>query len=161
MLPKIQRRFVCALGTAGLLAAGSAFRDDLLSRLEQTTSFEQYIKRVYEDLDAQHGIAACAELSDEEEDLIDASGGHRAYGEVTFDGVNMLMEMADMTEESVFFDLGSGLGKMTLQVSSYLVFVHTLGMAALAATSFCWDRAGKRETRCCLRGPQSSMPHAA
>lgn len=84
---------------------------------------EKLILEVYRDLDTRVGIDSFAELSDMEEDEIDATGGHSAYGELSHTETVNLLELArtvagesDLPTKWGFFDLGSGLGKLVAHV---------------------------------------------
>ena len=51
-----------------------------------------------------------------ESDLIASSGGNSTYGEITPEGVHRLIQELGIYPNDVFFDLGSGLGKMVIQM---------------------------------------------
>jgi hypothetical protein len=54
-------------------------------------------------------------IPDEEEEAINSTGGHWAYGEISYEGLHALLEHMDVGENSVFYDFGSGLGKVVAQ----------------------------------------------
>jgi hypothetical protein len=88
---------------------------------------ERLIERVYGGIDPSHG----PDLSAEEEDVVDDSGGSHIYGEITVTGVHTLMEWLvqrsaraaasaphRLPEDGwAFVDLGSGVGRMCVQVA--------------------------------------------
>ena len=53
-------------------------------------------------------------IPEEEEDAVNAVG-HWAYGEISPEGVGALLARMDVGPDSVFYDLGSGLGKVLAQ----------------------------------------------
>ena len=55
-------------------------------------------------------------ISKSECDLITNKGGAPTYGEITYDSVEMLLDDLKLTKNDVFYDLGSGVGKMVVQV---------------------------------------------
>jgi hypothetical protein len=58
-----------------------------------------------------------AELTEQEEAAIDASGGHSGYGEIAFEAVERLLRaLPTLPAGFSFADLGSGYGRMVLQV---------------------------------------------
>jgi len=56
----------------------------------------------------------------EEAEIIRATGGLPAYGEISYKAVNRVLRNLFITNDDVLYDLGSGVGKMVLQ--SYLSF---------------------------------------
>ena len=54
-------------------------------------------------------------IPDDEEDAVNATGGHWAYGEITFNGLQALLQYMEVDQSSVFYDFGSGLGKVVVQ----------------------------------------------
>eukprot|EP00041_Stephanoeca_diplocostata_P012925 m.218293 g.218293 ORF g.218293 m.218293 type:complete len:101 (-) comp19148_c0_seq2:24-326(-) len=76
------------------------------------------IRLIYRDLDEEIGIESPAELSDAEEDIIDSSGGHSAYGEISIEATEKLLALFEGmdTQRGSFYDLGSGLGKLALHM---------------------------------------------
>jgi len=66
----------------------------------------------------------CAEVNgysicNEERAMIEEGGGNPTYGEITFDAVEELINefKEHLTKKDVFFDLGSGTGKVCVQVA--------------------------------------------
>ena len=76
-----------------------------------------FVARLYAPFDARYGVTGTASIPDEEEAAIESSGGHSAYGEITPAAVTSLLERhRPASGDWQFFDLGSGLGKMVVQV---------------------------------------------
>lgn len=55
-------------------------------------------------------------ITSEERDTISKAGGAPTYGEILPKSVSAILEDLKLTENDVFYDLGSGVGKVTLQV---------------------------------------------
>lgn len=71
--------------------------------------FENFLKKVYSD--------RTGEISPEEKTRITNEGGAPTYGEITYKSVRELIKTVNITDKDVFFDLGSGLGKMVFQIA--------------------------------------------
>lgn len=56
-------------------------------------------------------------ISEQERKLIEDEGGNPTYGEITFDGFATLLKDLKLTGHDVFYDLGSGVGKVCVQVA--------------------------------------------
>lgn len=56
-----------------------------------------------------------AKIAEEENSKIILDGGAPAYGEITYEGLGQLLKILNLTLRDVFYDLGSGLGKVVLQ----------------------------------------------
>ncbi|EGD83452.1 hypothetical protein PTSG_04059 [Salpingoeca rosetta] len=110
----------CVLGggvaTTTAAAAAVANAEGERPLVANEASLYKLLHAIYNDLDADYGIAGFAALSDQEEDDIDESGGHSAYGEILPQGVTAVMQAIQPHPGFVFYDLGSGLGKMAMQV---------------------------------------------
>jgi hypothetical protein len=52
----------------------------------------------------------------EETSAIIKEGGHPQYGEITYDSAAHILDDLNLTRQDVFYDLGSGVGKLVLQV---------------------------------------------
>lgn len=65
--------------------------------------------------DLYQGISS-DKLKPGDEALIRGKGGDPRYGEITFDGVDILLKELQMGPLDIFYDLGSGFGKMIVQV---------------------------------------------
>jgi hypothetical protein len=68
-----------------------------------TVVCDDYLNFIYQDIKANQIHADKKNISE-------------TYGEILFSGVNQLLSSVNLTERDVFFDLGSGLGKLVLQV---------------------------------------------
>ena len=115
---------------------------------------ERLIDQVYGGIDPSHG----PELSSEEEDVVDDSGGSHIYGEITVAGVHTLIEWLLKRSAAApagaphrlpdggwaFTDLGSGVGRMCVHVAAMagswgvtrsvgIELSHTRHLAAIAA----------------------------
>jgi precorrin-6B methylase 2 len=55
-------------------------------------------------------------ISDGEKETIKSAGGAPTYGEILPKSVSILLADLKLTEEDVFYDLGSGVGKVAVQV---------------------------------------------
>lgn len=55
-------------------------------------------------------------ISPEESHLIKKCGGDPTYGEITREAVKILIDKIKPSEHDIFYDLGSGQGKMTIQM---------------------------------------------
>ncbi|MBM3468034.1 MAG: hypothetical protein FJX71_01215 [Alphaproteobacteria bacterium] len=55
-------------------------------------------------------------IPEEEITAILTAGGHPQYGEITYDSASHILNDLDLTKNDVFYDLGSGVGKLVLQV---------------------------------------------
>ena len=70
------------------------------------------IERLYRGLHDGH------EIPPAEEQAIEDSGGHEAYGELTLRGVREVQELlGPVRDGDVFYDLGSGTGRMCVQAA--------------------------------------------
>jgi hypothetical protein len=59
---------------------------------------------------AWSGTDSYGEISEEEEDAILGTGAHWAYGEISFEGMEALLQHMGLSASDVFVDLGSGRG---------------------------------------------------
>ena len=66
------------------------------------------ISRLYE------GISGFG-ITIEDSDKIKESGGSPVYGEITYASVRLLLDELRLTDKDVFYDLGSGVGKLVVQ----------------------------------------------
>ena len=64
-----------------------------------------------------HGLGDGDEIPIGDSHLIDDSGGHEAYGEITIRGMRELEPRLGPREGDVFYDLGSGTGKAVIQAA--------------------------------------------
>jgi precorrin-6B methylase 2 len=70
---------------------------------------EQRIENLYQ------GISGFGIGSDEEKSITN-QGGAPTYGEITYKGLKILIDKLKLTPQDVFYDLGSGVGKVVVQV---------------------------------------------
>lgn len=70
---------------------------------------KELIDRLYTD------ISGFAIDGNESSDII-KQGGAPTYGEITYDSLKALLDDLKLTHEDVFYDLGSGVGKVVIQV---------------------------------------------
>ena len=68
------------------------------------------IQEVYEDLS---GFS----IDDTERKMIEDAGGNATYGEITPEALGQLIDYFKLAQQDVFFDLGSGVGKVCVQVA--------------------------------------------
>lgn len=54
-------------------------------------------------------------IPSQETQLISSVGGDATYGEITYDSVEQLIKKLSPTKKDIFYDLGSGVGKLTIQ----------------------------------------------
>lgn len=78
--------------------------------------------RLYEGLPDVHAIP------EEEEDAIDDSGGHEGYGELTVEGTTELLHLVPLANGDVFYDLGSGAGRVLAQIAIQRPEVRAVGI---------------------------------
>ena len=55
-------------------------------------------------------------IGTQEEEFIKSAGSSPTYGEITYDGAQMLIDEFNLTKNDVFYDLGCGVGKFVVQV---------------------------------------------
>lgn len=72
------------------------------------TDYKKIINEMYVGFDAI--------ISEEERTLCSATGASPVYGEILYESCAVLVEALRLTEDDVFYDLGSGLGKFVTQV---------------------------------------------
>ena len=86
-------------------------------------------------------------ISDDEEEAVNSTGGHWAYGEISHEGLQALLEYMDICKSSVFYDFGSGLGKVVAQCflttnTQKVVGIEMAGTRHIQAWQAC-ERMGK------------------
>ncbi|MBI4820982.1 MAG: hypothetical protein HY791_32255 [Deltaproteobacteria bacterium] len=67
-------------------------------------------------------------IPDEERETIRVSGGSPVYGELTPGSVRLFAEHIGLGASDVFYDLGSGLGKVVLQVAMTIPIKRCIGV---------------------------------
>jgi len=55
-------------------------------------------------------------IPDEEQNFILQAGGHSQYGEIPYDSAAHILDDLNLSRHDIFYDLGSGVGKLVLQV---------------------------------------------
>ncbi|MEM7588611.1 MAG: hypothetical protein AAF320_00365 [Myxococcota bacterium] len=78
--------------------------------------------------DSYTGISGAAVDDIEELQLIKRSGGATSYGEITFDGVSNMLYHLELDQTDIFYDLGSGVGKLATQVHMMSDTAKTVGI---------------------------------
>lgn len=74
---------------------------------EQNLSSRQIMNRIYKDI--------CGfKIPKNDERQVRESKGSPVYGEITYGSLNQLLSFLNLSSEDVFFDLGSGVGKVIL-----------------------------------------------
>ena len=63
------------------------------------------------------GLSDIHDIPGDEQRCIEESGGHEAYGELTIRGGQALRALLAPREDDVFYDLGSGAGRLVLQAA--------------------------------------------
>lgn len=71
---------------------------------------EEVIKECYKDISG-FGIDS------QESMLISSKGGNATYGEIKFASLQSILNDLNLTKDDVFYDLGSGVGKVCMQVA--------------------------------------------
>jgi precorrin-6B methylase 2 len=95
------RKFFCVLAVLAPFQCYSA------------TSFHNPLKQEIEKL--YEGISGFGIHQKEEKNII-AQGGAPTYGEITFESLKRLTDDLKLCKDDVFYDLGSGVGKVVVQV---------------------------------------------
>ncbi|GIL50971.1 hypothetical protein Vafri_7046 [Volvox africanus] len=72
--------------------------------------------------------------------LVDITGGSATYGEITVDGVMQLLRNVPLQQDDVLVDLGSGLGRLVLQVACSASLRRCVGIELSASRhkQACW-----------------------
>lgn len=79
-------------------------------KLYSTQEVEQIINTTYQD---ENGFSICGD----EREYIEKCGGNPTYGEILPQSLAQLIQNLDLTKNDVLFDLGSGAGKVCIQVA--------------------------------------------
>jgi len=69
---------------------------------------KELIGQLYKDVDGYN-------LKEEERDYVLHKGGEPTYGEITYESAQKLLRDLKLTYKDIFYDLGSGVGKMVVQ----------------------------------------------
>lgn len=83
-----------------------------LGAIYDVTDFYTDYKKVL--VDMYQGVDAI--IPQEERDACSATGGSPVYGEILYESCALLISELKLTDQDVFYDLGSGLGKFVSQV---------------------------------------------
>lgn len=90
---------------------------------EDSNSIHSRMAHIFDGLPDVHTIPG------NEEDAIDASGGHEGYGELMIEGTAVLLEMLQpKAGKDVFFDFGSGAGRILVQIALENPLLHAVGL---------------------------------
>ncbi|GMU19048.1 MAG: hypothetical protein AMXMBFR12_02400 [Candidatus Babeliales bacterium] len=79
-------------------------------KLYSTQEIEQIINNTYLD---ENGFS----INGNEREFIEKSGGNPTYGEILPSSLAQLIQKLELTKNDVLFDLGSGVGKVCIQVA--------------------------------------------
>lgn len=79
-------------------------------KLYSTQEIEQIINNTYLD---ENGFSICGD----EREYIEKSGGNPTYGEILPSSLAQLIQKLELTKNDILFDLGSGVGKVCIQVA--------------------------------------------
>ncbi|MEX0940684.1 MAG: hypothetical protein WDZ41_04960 [Candidatus Babeliales bacterium] len=82
------------------------------SSLSSTTLDNQKAKELIESL--YNNISGFG-IDNTESAMIEQKGGAPTYGEITYESAQQLLNDLKLTQKDIFYDLGSGVGKMTIQ----------------------------------------------
>lgn len=95
-----------------LIASIAAYRYLRTTKQKQysTSQATQLLNDIYTDI---NGFS----IDQSERKFIEQQGGNPTYGEITFQSTKDLIDHLQLTCEDVFFDLGSGVGKICCQVA--------------------------------------------
>lgn len=77
---------------------------------QKILSPQQIMNRIYQDIDG-------FEIPKSDEKQVRQSKGSPIYGEINHQSLNKLLDHLKLTSRDVFFDLGSGVGKVVLQTA--------------------------------------------
>ncbi|KAG2495539.1 hypothetical protein HYH03_006482 [Edaphochlamys debaryana] len=72
--------------------------------------------------------------------LVDATGGSATYGEITGEGVQQFLAAVPLQPDDVLVDLGSGIGRLTLQAAATVRIERSVGieLSATRHEQACW-----------------------
>jgi SAM-dependent methyltransferase len=74
-------------------------------------------------------------IGEDERSTIHAQGGNATYGEITYAGAQELLDDLKLTKKDIFYDLGSGVGKLVTQVALNTPVAKAVGVE-LSPTRF-------------------------
>lgn len=144
--------FFC-VAVRGILAVGlrsyAHMQSSSSPKVQTPPTLQRQLDALYDGLDDVHDIPA------EEIRIIDESGGHDAYGELTTSGVRDVLQRLGGRSGDVVADLGSGCGRMVLQCALEWPFLSSVIGVELSKTRH--DTATKALHRCeAMFGPDVS-----
>ncbi|KAG2429920.1 hypothetical protein HXX76_010700 [Chlamydomonas incerta] len=90
--------------------------------------------------------------------LVDATGGSATYGEITGDGVRQFLAHVPLQPDDVLVDLGSGLGRLVLQMAASARLRRCVGLELSACRH---EQAGWAAARLGELGEQAAAEEAA
>ncbi|KAG2442094.1 hypothetical protein HYH02_009583 [Chlamydomonas schloesseri] len=90
--------------------------------------------------------------------MVDATGGSATYGEITGDGVRQFLARVPLQPDDVLVDLGSGLGRLVLQVATSARLRRCVGLELSACRH---EQAGWAAARLAELGEQAAAEEAA
>jgi len=102
---------VCVTAAAGVALATSSMQSHSQSLATQQDDTSDILEWLYADLPDIHEVPL------KDVDMIDASGGNQAYGELTIRGVREIAALLRPRADDVFVDMGSGAGRCVLQAA--------------------------------------------
>jgi hypothetical protein len=91
------------------LAAFLTFFLSCTQSLAEPANPKAYLEMLYEEKGGY--IIPSEEITE-----IRSNGGHEQYGEIPYDSAAHLLDDLQLSRQDVFYDLGSGVGKLVLQV---------------------------------------------
>lgn len=108
--PMLMRRLAAAqlggVGVFALASAQSASNERTADARAEATMADMY-----------GGLPDIHDISGDEQRVIDHSGGHQAYGELTMRGARAVQALLLPQQNDVFYDLGSGAGRLVVQAA--------------------------------------------
>jgi len=92
----------------------------------QQLTLRQIMNRIYKDLGG-------FEIPREDELAVRKSKGSPVYGEINLQALNILLDYLKLKEKDIFFDLGSGVGKVIMQTALRTPVGRALGVELSSA----------------------------
>ena len=111
-----------ALRAAGLQVAGCCAAHAYASSAPSAEAVYEAMNSMFAGLPDVHVIPEA------EEDVIDDSGGHEGYGELTVQGTTTLLRAVGLDVRDTFYDLGSGAGRVVVQLALERPGVRAVGV---------------------------------
>lgn len=101
----------------GIFFFPTSLQTEILTHSEE----KDLIKRIYKNI---NGFS----IDPQESTKISEAGGNSTYGEITDEGVLQLIKELNPTKDDVFYDLGSGAGRMVITMHLISPVKKTLGI---------------------------------